>query len=334
MTAENPSRARIEALDMTKGALVVIMVIYHSLNYSSQYYLGFKYLSFLPPSFIFITGFLLTKVYSVRYDAGEPRINRRLIVRGGKLLALFSLLNVAVYLAGRRDMYGRSLRLGYFFRHGYQVYVTGSGRFAAFEVLLPIAYLLLVAPLLLWMNSRRRFLLIPLTVGLLLFCSVADERSDSFVNLSLMSAGVLGMLAGRLPTDRLNILARYRLVTVLAYCVYFPLGVSRGYIYPIQLLGAIVALAMIYGISVRFGRDTWPRRRLIRLGRYSLVSYILQIGILQVLSRLIGRPAPFSTGSAFIFSATLVLMTVLVELLERSRTRSARVEKLYKAVFA
>ena len=41
------ARPRIDALDMTKGVLVVAMVIYHSLNYSTDYTLGFKYLPFL-----------------------------------------------------------------------------------------------------------------------------------------------------------------------------------------------------------------------------------------------------------------------------------------------
>lgn len=48
---------RIPALDFTKGALVLTMVLYHWLNYFvgvTGYY--YRYLHFLTPSFIFITG--------------------------------------------------------------------------------------------------------------------------------------------------------------------------------------------------------------------------------------------------------------------------------------
>ena len=78
---------RIPALDFTKGALVLIMVLYHWLNYfvtadGSVY----KYLRFLTPSFIFITGLLISHVYRTKYQAMSQRISRRLAVRGLKLL--------------------------------------------------------------------------------------------------------------------------------------------------------------------------------------------------------------------------------------------------------
>ena len=62
--ASSGRRGRISALDFTKGALVLVMVLYHWLNYfvgpQGDFY---RYLSFLPPSFICITGFLISHVY-------------------------------------------------------------------------------------------------------------------------------------------------------------------------------------------------------------------------------------------------------------------------------
>src|SRR5215470_5222819 len=83
------SRQRIDALDMTKGVLVVAMVVYHSFNYSTDYTLGFKYLPFLPPSFILITGFLISRLYFTPEAAGDSSIYGRLIFRGFRLLLLF-----------------------------------------------------------------------------------------------------------------------------------------------------------------------------------------------------------------------------------------------------
>src|SRR6184192_3526731 len=55
---------RNSALDFTKGMLVLLMVLYHWLNYfvasEGDFY---RYLRFVTPSFIFITGFLISNVY-------------------------------------------------------------------------------------------------------------------------------------------------------------------------------------------------------------------------------------------------------------------------------
>src|SRR5262245_56150706 len=97
--APSPAPARkhagIDAIDFTKGMLVLIMVLYHWLNYfvstGGEFY---RYLRFLTPSFIFITGFVIANVYVVGYGIGDPRVPRRLIQRGFKLLVLFVAINL------------------------------------------------------------------------------------------------------------------------------------------------------------------------------------------------------------------------------------------------
>ena len=89
-TAAAPSaRPRIAALDMTKGVLVVAMVIYHSFNYSQDYSLGFRFLPFLPPSFILITGFLIARLYFNPECARDPKCH--ILFCGGCDFLLFSL---------------------------------------------------------------------------------------------------------------------------------------------------------------------------------------------------------------------------------------------------
>ena len=63
---------------MTKGVLVMAMVIYHSFNYSTDYTLGFKYLPFLPPSFILIAGFLISRLLLTNEAARDLRVHARL----------------------------------------------------------------------------------------------------------------------------------------------------------------------------------------------------------------------------------------------------------------
>src|SRR5271170_5221971 len=95
-TTSVPKPQRISALDFTKGTLVLIMVLYHWINYfvgpQWEYY---QYLRFLTPSFIFITGFMISNVYLSKYDAAGPRLSKRLFTRGLKLMAIFLALNVA-----------------------------------------------------------------------------------------------------------------------------------------------------------------------------------------------------------------------------------------------
>src|SRR5580698_5323993 len=87
---------RIPALDFTKGALVLIMVLYHWVNYFIGPQWGYYgYLRFLTPSFIFITGFMVSNIYLSKYVAADSRLSKRLFTRGIKLMAVFLVLNVA-----------------------------------------------------------------------------------------------------------------------------------------------------------------------------------------------------------------------------------------------
>ena len=68
MSIDGVRTKRIWALDFTKGVLVLVMVLYHWLNYfigSNGFF--YRYLLFLPPSFICISGFLISRVYVSRF---------------------------------------------------------------------------------------------------------------------------------------------------------------------------------------------------------------------------------------------------------------------------
>src|SRR5208282_4816162 len=92
--SEMPAKLdRNPALDFTKGALVLIMVLYHWMNYFQNLdWTYYKYLHFLTPSFIFIAGFMISNVYLSRYAAADRRLAKRLFTRGFKLIAIFLFL--------------------------------------------------------------------------------------------------------------------------------------------------------------------------------------------------------------------------------------------------
>ena len=148
MKPTEPKRARDEALDWVKGALVVLMVVYHSLNYSPYTPVAFDYIAFLPPSFIFVAGFLLTNSYLARYDLKDWRLHQRLVMRGAKLILLFTALNLGLYFIALGPA-----AVGQFAENVQAIYLAADGRVASFSILTSIGYLLLLAPLLL----RNRF---------------------------------------------------------------------------------------------------------------------------------------------------------------------------------
>jgi len=321
---------------MTKGFLVIIMVIYHTLNYSTQYYLAFRYISFLPPSFIFITGFLISAIYPNRYSSNDTKLYRRLFIRGLKLVVLFTLLNLAVrtlFGLAAHDL-GRSL--GEFFSRWTDVYLVGSGRTAIFEVLLPIGYFLLLSPLLLGLQRRHNGLLVLATASLIGLCLLLQNLGIPCDNLNLVTVGALGMLCGLLPVAHERTLSRKSvwIGTLIAYALYFPLGVSQGYVYLVQLLGALTAVALLLTSSTAVGEGGWLRNRIIRLGQYSLVAYIVQIAILQVVLRIVGRQDPLSLELLAVFMVTLIVMTLLIEATHALRRRMPPFETLYRVFFA
>src|SRR5882762_4894676 len=97
MMATSTTTGRVPAIDFTKGALVLVMVLYHWLNYfiatEGDFY---RYLRFVTPSFIFITGFLISNVYLSKYEISDWQLPKRLIQRGLKLLGVFIFLNMAI----------------------------------------------------------------------------------------------------------------------------------------------------------------------------------------------------------------------------------------------
>ena len=260
---------RIAALDMTKGVLVVLMVVYHSFNYSSDYTLGFKYLPFLPSSFILITGFLI--LYLSQQPAGSRQGNPfRMSLRGFRLLLLFTALNLAVQAVGRRKLSAKPLEIGYFFDHWFEIYVTGEARTAAFVILLPIAYLLILAPLFIWVDRVSRYILPALAVLLIAYCAVLDQRGEVDPNLNLLTAGMVGLVLGRLSSASLRGLGKYWPLALGAYAGYILLSRISDQTVTVHLLGACLAVIAIFCCCMRAGREAFSATALDYHGKVFL----------------------------------------------------------------
>lgn len=330
-TAKSQPASRIGALDWTKGALVLCMVAYHAINYSAFRPMAFKALGFLPPSFILITGFLVGQVYAARYrlDTWKPYV--RLLIRGFKLLLIFLVLNVFHCIVLKRSILDG---LWEFADRAGTIFVTGNGREGIFEVLLPIAYFLLLAPALLWLRSRYSAVIGLGAAGIFILCVLLERGGMSYKNLSFVSAGLLGMACGLVPIRSIDGLVKHWVVVLGLYAAYRVCSYHYGEIYAVQMFGAFASLALLYGCALRLDCESWLGRSVVLLGRYSLFGYLVQILLIQIIVAIAGGKPAHWTGVFALAVVATVLLFVLVQGLERFRNRSRLGDQMYRALFA
>jgi hypothetical protein len=323
---------RIAALDWTKGALILFMVAYHAINYSAFRPLAFRYLAFLPPSFILITGFLVGQVYAAKYDLRTWKPYMRLAIRGFKLFLIFLVLNIVHCILLER---GVADGLWEFGGRSAAIFLSGNGREGIFEVLLPIAYFLMLAPLLLWLRSRGPRFVALCAAGVFLICLLLELNGKSSKNLGLLSAGTLGMTLGLISLDLLDAFARGRLIlTLFLYSAYRLCSFLWGETYPVQMFGATVSVLVLYCCAVRLHTEAWPGRQLVLLGQYSLLGYLAQIALLQAVIKIAGGKPQHSAGVIIVALPTAVFLFILIKALHVVRRRSRISDLAYKAVFA
>ncbi len=324
---------RLVALDWVKGALVIFMVIYHTINYSPYRPVAFQYLAFLPPSFILIAGFVVGQLYASKYDLTQWSPYGRLLVRGFKLIALFTLCNLLLHIFEHRA-FGWTDGLFEFADRAADIYLVGNGRVAIFEVLLPIGYFLLVAPLLVYLSRYSRAAVMGIAVVAFALCVGLERSGRSFDHLILFSCGLLGMALGAIPMKSINALASRWTVVLPIYLVYRLTSHTYGERYAVQVFGACATLLLLYAIALRWPAPRWLYQHLVQLGVYSLFAYFAQIVILQALVRgLTGNPQrPLSVAATIVL--VLMATSAAVLLIARLRSSHSALNSSYKAIFA
>lgn len=325
---------RIAALDFTKGTLVLVMVLYHWLSYfHGPFDSVFRYLRFLPPSFIFITGFLVSNAYLRKYKVTDPRLPRRLAIRGAKILAIFIVLNVAIsfLFTGFRIFSPESLWAVYVTGN---VLIAGAGKAAAFYILVPICYLLLLSAILVIVCRYFKYAFWIVCALCLAAIYVLDLEGLQSANLELLTIGLLGLILGYLPLEKVNYFVRYPILIVAANLCYLVAVALRDPNYPLQIVGVCLTLMLIYLVGTTEAAPGPVRKQIIVLGRYPLFGYIIQIAILQGLRFGMLRADLGSDWLVLPLAVALVLTVLAVILLDRVRAKSILVDRLYKAIFA
>jgi len=143
------------------------------------------------------------QLYAGWPSQGSRPIGRRLAVRGLKLLAIFTILNLAARLAWQRNHYGAELDVMEFLHNWFDVYVTAHAKGIAFDVLVPITYTIWLAIGVIALRETRRWTPLVLAVSVFATCVVLDATGRAINNLSFISAGMIGLWIGTriLPTS-------------------------------------------------------------------------------------------------------------------------------------
>jgi peptidoglycan/LPS O-acetylase OafA/YrhL len=331
---------RIPALDFTKGALVLIMVLYHWVNYfigpQWKYY---EYLRFLTPSFIFISGFMISHVYLSKYAAADHRLSKRLFTRGMKLLAIFVVLNlfrgVIVPVLGTDVVAQHLPSLAELFT----VFVSGNfqvvgTKLVSFPILVPISYLLMLSGVLVvpYRFYRPTFgLACALFLLSIFLLGLSGNRS---FNVEFIAIGLLGVLAGFIPATSIGVIGRYRYLLACAYLLYLTAITIWNVPFLLLIVGVLLSLTIIYLIGDQGSESGVVQSEVNLLGKYSLLGYISQVAILQILSAGFHRVNLGSAALPVSFLLAFMLTIGSVEAVDRARAKSASVDRLYKAVFA
>ncbi len=331
--AVSVAATRITALDFTKGALVLFMVLYHWLNY----FLGpggisYRFLRFLPPSFIFITGFLVSNVYLSKYAISDSRIPKRLLIRGLKILGVFLVLNLAIALlvTGIRNLNASSYLSVFVLGN---VHIVGVGKAAAFYILVPISYFLFLSAALLvpYRTFKYTFHLTFATfvIGIVVL-SVLGYRSN---NLELVSVGLLGLILGFSSVEKINSYVKHPYILGVAYAAYLvPLSVWEPN-FLVHTMGVCLTVALLYLLGTTRAADSRIGSQITLLGRYPLFAYIAQIAILQVMRRSL-LFVDLGVGQLILTLAAAVVLTVLsVHAVEVLRKKSNVVNRSYRFIF-
>jgi peptidoglycan/LPS O-acetylase OafA/YrhL len=331
--------ARLLALDFTKGALVLIMVLYHWINYfvgaDWPYY---QYLRFLTPSFIFVTGFLISTVYLSR-DGQSLAVSKRLTVRAVKLLCMFIVLNVARTVLPILSSHSATVPYRQNGMSIAAVFISGNvpagpaGKTAAFYILVPISYLLVLSAVLIPLQRAWRFTF-HAACALCIACIVAlYARGYQCLNLELVTVGLVGSLIGLFPIEKVNRAVNHPLAITVAYGCYVAAITAWNVPFPLLIVGVCLSVGVIYLVGLGRGMDS-IRRHIILLGKYSLFGYVAQIAILQGLSAILRQSDRWYSTPAISLVAAVALTMGATEVLDRLRIRSVTADRAYRAVFA
>jgi hypothetical protein len=319
-------------LDFVKGFLVIVMVIYHTMNYftnaSSEVY---GYVRFVTGSFVLISGYIVTAFYGQKYGPDKLQASKRLVVRGMKLLTIFTSMNLIICLLGIQNHRNSQYDTFIYLSSLSDIYISGNSKLTAFQILVPISYLLIVSPVYILLDRIRKVLL-GTTLLLPLFYILL--KIDSY-NLYLGIVGLMGASAGMLVN--MDTLYSVRNKSIIVVCFITVISLFRYFDRNILTYsaGILILMKLTYDFAKRVNLSKWHYQLIILLGQYSLVCYIMQILFLHGLFKVLSKPWwGLWYETITIFLVTTIFLSGLCNLLRFLRNQYRFCNKSYQFIFS
>ncbi|MBI5848249.1 MAG: hypothetical protein HZB31_09940 [Nitrospirae bacterium] len=329
-------------LDVVKGMLVVVMLLYHSASVAegSHYWQAIQWIpkriAFIHFAFLIISGFLCGWHYLPKVEKEPGKVRQRLRKRGFKIIGLVIGLNFILYSLGvghRLDALIKAIASpGGLMRN---LVISVNGSLVSFEILYYIGLLLLAASMLL--GRVNVWLLLGLTMGMLI---VGPAKGVTMV----VGLGLFGMVIGMMTIqgrfeDIWSMLENTRGIPVviifgLYQLLYNDIHYIMKYIGKLWIAYSIDALLWFLLFVFFFKLIPGSLNHFIRLlGRYTLFGYILQMLIIRIVYMFIRRfdiPGYAYYGISIVVSGMLLVLCTLT--LERLRNRSHTINNAYRMV--
>ena len=310
------------------------MVLYHWLNYFiGLEWDGYRYLRFLTPSFIFLSGYLVSRVYLAKYADQPTTLRRRLVQRGLKTLLLFAALNVADTAVAVHSVSPAAIAGAWPLDRLALVLTTGDGG-AAFAILLPIGYFLCLAPFVVSASAALGVAVEWIAaIGLAGAVAMTAFGIDNSV-VEMLAIGLLGMAIGHGRVVDPGALDRHPLLLGLGYVAYIAAIRALHVPFWLQAVGVCLTLAGLHLVLGTWRQPALVKQHVAELGRYSLFAYVAQIAILQALKHGLPGAAGTPVGLAVALVLAVIMTSAAVVLAGQLRSAFAAADRAYRFVFA
>ena len=329
------SCGRLKSIDVIKGLLLLMMLVYH--NAPKQVFPDLAIIQAALPVISYAFLFMCGLVAAIHYGSQSRRqaavVRRQLWWRSLKLIRLFLLVNIFVYAAGLSEV-GTLKHLCSWSGIVDNLILSVDGEMFASEILLYIAIFLLCVSLVLMLRP-----VLGACVGLLLLASIIP--GCTIIYLGSGAAGLaIGLMAGQTRLNR-----------VVGFCRHY------GFVFPVLLVGylligtyclsfgfrslTILSNAMelflwsgiclwVCGLGSRRKLEAW----MAWLGQYTLAGYLFQLPAIRGV-QILTRSIPWDSSALFVanllFSSVLTITFLVV--VDRFRHRYVRLNHLYKMIF-
>ncbi len=333
--------SRNEHIDIIKGMLVIIMVMFHCSSMTrgtfKDLYTVKILLKFIHSAFLIITGFLCGYYYLPKIQNPSTGVRKRLLVRSGKIFLILICSNLVLYGTGfiynvNRLFVSVTSKTDFF----NNIILTLRGDLAAFEILYYITIFLIIISLLI---DRISMLVI-------IFCIATAAVLGRYGDMiAFWGFGMVGYLTGVLynagmltKTFRWIWRQRYLFPSILCFYLIFKLRFYYMIAAPGLVNFAVILLETLFWfISFLVISDllkgTKVNKWILLFGRYTLLAYLVQMLIVRIGYLIISRWVSDFQYYVINLIVSTVVLYVIVFAVDQIRKKSVHINNFYRTVF-